>query len=373
VVKVAVSRIEIAVGVFVLLGAASLVVLFLASGGSEGLWTKRFELRATFERAPGVRPGTVVQMSGVDVGVVRTAELTATGRVAVVLSIDDSVRNLVRQSAASRTLAESQAKVDPTPQEMAYLEQTYAEVVKTGVSVLRIGRKGLLGGDPVLHINPARPPHAAVEQGAALLAMPPPTQMEDTLEQAQAVVRRMLTSVGQRGGLLSALLDDEGKLYDALVGLVEHYDALVSGEGNRVDPFLRGIERKLDATVSRLDETLAGALRHLETTTTSAKALFESIQTKGLLAAVDGPEGALTQRLHGVLDRLDRIAMDLELTTQELPALAGRTDALLRSGTDAVDDLEQVLGAAKRHWLLQHLVEPTPAVWLRGYDLAEGR
>lgn len=69
------AKLELAVGVFVLVGLICLGYLSIKLGKLEVLGGQAYEVRAEFDSASGLRPGAAVEIAGVEIGRVKTISL----------------------------------------------------------------------------------------------------------------------------------------------------------------------------------------------------------------------------------------------------------------------------------------------------------
>ncbi|MBW2619075.1 MAG: outer membrane lipid asymmetry maintenance protein MlaD [Deltaproteobacteria bacterium] len=86
------TRTEIAVGIFVLAGAACLVYLSLAMGGLGGFNLQQYKLYATFQTVQGLKVGAPVELAGVQVGRVNRIDLDEDFWAKVELTLDKSIQ-----------------------------------------------------------------------------------------------------------------------------------------------------------------------------------------------------------------------------------------------------------------------------------------
>lgn len=84
-------NLELAVGVFVLVGILSLAYLSIKLGKLETLGGGMYTLYAKFESVGGVKPGAVVEIAGVEVGKVKSVKLSKDYQAEVSLLIKESV------------------------------------------------------------------------------------------------------------------------------------------------------------------------------------------------------------------------------------------------------------------------------------------
>lgn len=84
------TRIELVVGIFVLIGLAALAYLSIRLGKLEFIGSRGYRVVADFDSVSGLKPGAVVDIAGVDVGRVETIGLDGY-RARVSLRIADGV------------------------------------------------------------------------------------------------------------------------------------------------------------------------------------------------------------------------------------------------------------------------------------------
>lgn len=83
---------ELAVGIFVMIGIITLGYLSVKIGGLEVIGIRGYTVYAEFERAGGIKPGSVVEIAGVEVGKVRSVRLTEDYQALVELTIRQDVK-----------------------------------------------------------------------------------------------------------------------------------------------------------------------------------------------------------------------------------------------------------------------------------------
>lgn len=85
------TKLELIVGVFVLVGILCLGYLSIKLGKLELIGGNVYEVVAQFNTASGLKPGSSVEIAGVEVGRVRAIALDE-DRAAVTLAVDDKVK-----------------------------------------------------------------------------------------------------------------------------------------------------------------------------------------------------------------------------------------------------------------------------------------
>lgn len=83
---------ELAVGLFVLIGMSSLVFLSLKLGRLDTFGGRKYILYAGFENAGGIKSGATVEIAGVEVGRVRSVDIDKDYRALISLSIEKDIK-----------------------------------------------------------------------------------------------------------------------------------------------------------------------------------------------------------------------------------------------------------------------------------------
>lgn len=97
------NQVEIAAGLFLLLGVAALIFLAVQATDSRGLQGgERYQVTAYFSNIGGLKPRATVSMAGVKIGTVESIQLDEDSLEAkVVLAIDNRFDDLPNDSSAS--------------------------------------------------------------------------------------------------------------------------------------------------------------------------------------------------------------------------------------------------------------------------------
>ena len=83
---------EITVGFFLLLGILSLAYISINLGNIEIVGRNAYVVYAEFEKAGGIKPKAIVEMAGVEVGTVKSVQITKDYRAQVAIEIDKSIK-----------------------------------------------------------------------------------------------------------------------------------------------------------------------------------------------------------------------------------------------------------------------------------------
>ena len=83
--------IELAVGIFLLIGVLSIGYLSVRLGKLDVMGSKGYSVYAEFEKAGGIKPGAVIEIAGVEVGTIKSIRLDK-NLALIEFSIDNTVR-----------------------------------------------------------------------------------------------------------------------------------------------------------------------------------------------------------------------------------------------------------------------------------------
>jgi phospholipid/cholesterol/gamma-HCH transport system substrate-binding protein len=88
----------IKIGIFIFVGAVLLVLAIFMIGDKDSLFSSRFSVKAYFNDIQGLRNGSTVRLSGIDVGSVSSVEFygDSAGRVIVTLDLVEDIRKFIR-------------------------------------------------------------------------------------------------------------------------------------------------------------------------------------------------------------------------------------------------------------------------------------
>jgi len=93
---------QIAVGAFIFIGLAILVIGIFTIGGQRKAFVKSFHLVAIFEDAQGLQAGNNVWLSGIKVGTVKKVAFNAGSGIEMILNVDKDARSHIHKNATAR-------------------------------------------------------------------------------------------------------------------------------------------------------------------------------------------------------------------------------------------------------------------------------
>jgi len=93
---------QMAVGAFIFIGLAILIVGIFTIGGQRKAFTRTFHLSAAFEDAQGLQTGNNVWLSGIKVGTVKKVAFDKNSGIEVLLNVDKDVQSHIHKDATAR-------------------------------------------------------------------------------------------------------------------------------------------------------------------------------------------------------------------------------------------------------------------------------
>lgn len=300
------GRLALVVGSFLIIVVLALGAMILSLTSERGLFVAHYRLEARFENVQGLLPGAPVWLAGKEVGVVDSIEFEPIGAdvpVLVVLGIDRAVQSHIR--------ADSVASIGT----IGVLGDSYVEI---GVGGVEAGK--LASGDEIRSISPINL-NVALEKGTRAL-----DSVASLAENLDAVVVRF---AGEEGGEKAA-----GALAaasDVLVRIQEGPGLLHSLIYDDYDG--QGVE-SVERSLALLEDVLAeirdgeGILHTL---------IYDKPRDQNVVMQVM----AAGARLNSILEKVDR---------------GEGTLGLLVNDPSVYEDLQQLLGGARRSMLLRTMV-----------------
>lgn len=272
---------QLKVGALVLVGVAVLIVLiFLMSGSTGGLFAPKLILRTYFSNASGLKGGAPVTLEGVTIGNVRSIRIVPS-------------RN-------------------PNPVEVIMQVSVKAANALHVDSTTSIAQAGVLGDSYVdissVHANGPPPPNNTELKARNVPSIQQVVDTsQDTLQKASEVmtkVNTLLDTVNSRRGSAGLFLNDP-KFYNKVTQIADNLSvvtkSLAEGKGTLGKLMTdETMYNKLNATVNRLNDITesvaagrgtAGKLLHDETLYNNLNAAVEN--TNNLVKGINEGKGAL--------------------------------------------------------------------------------
>jgi len=144
------KKIEMVVGVFVLIGVMSISWLAVELGQVGGLGKSGYTLKAVFEDAGGVREGSDVMLAGVGIGQVKSVILKDNEEAEMTLRINSGVQIAIDATVAIRTkglIGEKFVRVNQGSEEEYLNEGEEFEDAESSINIEDLIAKYIFSGD----------------------------------------------------------------------------------------------------------------------------------------------------------------------------------------------------------------------------------
>ncbi len=244
-------------GIFIFLGITILVIAVFMLGGKEQLFSSTFNVKAYFKTVQGLKSGSTVRLSGIDVGTVKNVQIVddTTGRVEVTMKIKEDVARFIRTD--TRATIETEGLVG---NKVVVLEigSASAEQVRDG---------GTIRTKEPMSFS------AVIEETQGVMEYT--KQMTKDLSEIIARVNRGEGSIGK-------LLSDE-ELYRDATNLTKQADKSlqsITGEFDKVTELFNSLGEGVKSVVTNVDSTVAD-LDSIITSVKEGKGILGELVVKG--------------------------------------------------------------------------------------------
>jgi len=337
------------VGVFIILALAMIIVTLVFIARGQKWFEKRYYYTAVFDRVHGLKPGTDVTISGMEVGTVKSLRLNPQSKVEVTLEILETYKDHLRQDSrvtivsgllGGKTVEVTMGSPNQSPlpaggtiasQEPKELTDILKEVdVKT----------------------PLKKVDEALENLKSITAKlnHPRGELFTLLQNVEFVTRQLKSGQGNVG----AILQDK-KMYGEIMAAIE---SIRRSAGNIEETTQNAakVSKDLPKVTAEIDRTLQEIPKILEDVkkvTADLPQAMEKIQ-KAL-----GDVLAITGEAKGITAEVKEIATDLKAITGNIKKAAPEIPDLLATTQESLEEAEKLIQGLQNHWLLRGSMPPT--------------
>jgi phospholipid/cholesterol/gamma-HCH transport system substrate-binding protein len=327
------------VGIFILLALLILTATLVFVTRGQKWFEKRYQYTASFAKVQGLKPGTPVTISGMEVGSVKAFRLNPLGRVEVQMEILETYKDYIRVDSAV-TIATT-----------------------------------LLGGK-ALEIRMGSPTQPPLGEGAHLKSQES-KELTDILKDIdlQMPLKKVDETLENLRSLTSKLNSPEGEVFAILKNVQFLTTQLKEGEGT-AGAILR--DRKMYLEVTSAVESVKRSAVHVESVTEKAAEIAKELpammhQVDGRIREIQGMLDQVkkaTAELSPILENLSRasveapaIAGNIRDITEDVRAITGdvkkatpEIPELVNQTQEIIEDADKVMTGVQNHWLLRGLV-----------------
>jgi phospholipid/cholesterol/gamma-HCH transport system substrate-binding protein len=291
------------VGIFVILALALIIVTLVFIGRGQKWLEKRYPYKVVFNKVQGLKPGTGVTISGMEVGSVKSLRLNPQSKVDITLEVLETYRDYIRK--------DSQATIS----------------------------SGLLGGKTV-EISVGSPNQPALPEGATLPSQEP-KELTDILKEidVKAPLKKLDEALENVKSITEKLNNPRGELFTLLRNVEFVTSQLKNGQGN-VGAILQDkrIHREIVAAVESIHRSAA----HIEETTQNASKVSRDLPQ--LFSEVD----RAIKEVPRILEDVKKATSDLPRVMGDVQKAAGDAPAITENVKEITKDVKVITGNVKK-------------------------
>ncbi len=291
------------VGIFVILALVFVFVTLVFTARGQRWFEKRYHYTVLFQKVHGLKAGTAVTISGMEVGAVKSLRINPENKVELTLEVLRTYKDYIRK--------DSQATI---------------------VS-------GLLGGKTV-EVTVGSPNEPLLAEGVPI-ASREPKELTDILKEidVKAPLEKLDEALENIKSITEKLSSPRGELFTLLKNMEILTTQLKEGRGN-VGAILQ--DRKMHREINAAVESLRRSASHIEETTQNASKFSRDLPR--LMVEVD----RAMQEVPRIVEDVKKAAADLSLAMGEVQKAASDGPAIAENVKDITQDVKVITGHVKK-------------------------
>lgn len=338
-----IKHIDRLAGIFVILALVFILITIVFVARGQKWFSKRYSYLVIFDRVGGIKPGTDVTISGMEVGRVKSLRLNEERKIEITLEIFADYKDYLKKDSSATVIS------------------------------------GLLGGKTI-EITPGSPDQTPLHPGETIPAQEP-RELTDFLKglDLKSPLKKAEATLTNLEAISAKLKEPQGELFTLLKNIEFISEQLRRGEGN-MGAILQDkkIYNELNATLTSLRRSAA----HLEKTTENASRFSADLpnltsdlerylkEIPNILEDVKKATGRLpevTEKMQKtaaempvIADNLKEITKDVRMVTENLKKAAPEIPELVSTSQESLEEAEKLLQTLRSHWLIRGWKEKTP-------------
>ncbi|MEK7773791.1 MAG: MlaD family protein [Deltaproteobacteria bacterium] len=303
-------RLELKVGVMVVLALAGIIAVIAAVGMERGLFTKKIRIHFISPSGAGFVEGMPVKLSGFRIGRVRKTEFTEDANVRVTVEINRKYEKWLRND-----------------------------------SVARLSKEGFIG-ESSIEVTVGSAGENMLKDGAVIGYEKTPG-MEDLINEAKPVLKEVKEIIHYAN-------DPDGDIKAAMRNIRELTGSLKE-TGRSMDAAIRDADRLVNNINVKGSNVLDGAERTLKNLDGAAARLNPLMEK---LEGIASNTGAAAAKLPGAVENADKILENVKTLTDILSDEGPRIRSILMDAHDAIKETGTAVKGIKQIWPLRLLLPP---------------
>jgi phospholipid/cholesterol/gamma-HCH transport system substrate-binding protein len=330
-------RRDTVVGIFVVVSIAVAMLMVALLGSEQGIFRRRFQVRAVFGNVSGLRNGAPVFIAGVNVGAVQLIRFVSPGG---------------GRQPLPPTGTEAAAKPVGVVEVALTIEERFRPQIRRD-SVATIASVGLLG-DKSIEISVGGAAEAEVASGDVLQSEDPLT-ITEVIDQLQPVARKVDSILTDISALTGTLTGKEAPVQRAIQNLGNILEKIDQGQGTLGELVnSKTLGSELESTLHNMEALLVDARKAAGDV---QRALVDLPPTMASARKVADEVARLTESLRKSSDRLPQITADVASIARNLERASRSFPTLAVDAEQGVRKASQVFDAAGRSIFLRGNVE----------------
>jgi phospholipid/cholesterol/gamma-HCH transport system substrate-binding protein len=324
------------VGIFVILALAVILGTLVSVARGQKWFEKRYHYKTVFNKVQGLKPGTAITISGMEVGDVKSLRLTPQSKVELTLEILKTYKDYLRKD-SQVTIASS-----------------------------LIGNKTV----ELLTGSPDQPPLA---EGAVIPSVEP-KELTDMLKDidVKEPLKKVDATLENLKSITTKLNSPEGDLFKLLRNVEFVTSQLKNGEGN-VGAILQ--DKKIHQDINLAIESLRRVLANLEETSQNAAKVSKDLpklmvevdrsvkevpkiiedvkKTTSDLPRVMEDVKKATANAPQITENVKDITKDVKVITGNVKQASPEIPNLMSTTQESMEEAEKLIQGLQNHWLLR--------------------
>ena len=291
------------VGIFVILALALIIVTLVFIARGQKWFEKRYHYTAVFDKVQGLKRGTAVTISGMEVGSVKALRLNPQSKVEVTLEVLETYKDFIRQ--------DSQATI----------------------------ASGLIGGKTV-ELTVGSPNQSALAEGKNIPSQEP-KELTDFLKgiDVKTPLKKLDEALENVKSITEKLNNPRGELFTLLKNVEFITTQLKTGQGN-VGAILQ--DKKIHDHITAALESIRRSAANLEETTQNASRVSRDLPR--LMVEVDGA----VKEIPGIVGDIKKVTAELPKVMGDVQKAAGDAPAITENVKEITRDVKVITGNVKQ-------------------------
>lgn len=291
------------VGIFVILALILISVTLVFVGREQKWFEKRYRYTVVFNKVPGLKPGTPVTISGMEVGTVQSLRLTRQNKVALTLEVRETYKEYIRK--------DSQATI----------------------------ASALIGGKTV-EITVGSPDQPPLPEGASIASLEP-KELSDILKEidVKTPLKKLDDALENVKSITEKLNDPKGELFTLLKNVEFVTAQLKNGQGN-VGMILQ--DKKMHGVISAAVESIRQSAANIEEATRNVS------RVSGDLPQIASEVDRAVKEVPKILDDVKKATSDLPRVMGDVQKTAADAPAISKNVKEITEDVKVITGNVKK-------------------------